>query len=90
MSEKFVSLLAMFVLRLALETVRSVHLSCFVVAAVDEHVLRVEPLERERGEDDLDGPRPAVDEVAVHEEVVLLGRLASERVQVQEIVVLAW
>ena len=42
-AEYLVCLFAVFVLRFALETVRAVHLSCFMVAAVDEHSFRVQP-----------------------------------------------
>jgi len=39
----FVSLLAVLVLRLALEPVCPVHILCFVISAIDEHVLGVQP-----------------------------------------------
>ena len=43
MCEKLVRLLAMLVLRFSLKTVRPVHVLGFVVAAVNVHVLGVEP-----------------------------------------------
>mmetsp|Transcript_57314 Transcript_57314/g.170524 ORF Transcript_57314/g.170524 Transcript_57314/m.170524 type:complete len:290 (+) Transcript_57314:546-1415(+) len=71
------------------EAVDDVGLEHLVVPAVEEHRLGVLQLERKERQDDLDGPRAAVDEVAVEQEGPLRRRLPGHGEDIAQIEILA-
>ena len=47
MCEQLIGLFTMLVLSFTLETVRTVHFPGFMVPAIDEHTVRIQPLDKE-------------------------------------------
>lgn len=81
--------LVVLVFALALETVHPVHVVRLVVSAVDEEAVWPQPLVGIKEEGNLCRPGASVDEVAVKQVIVLIGRETVQPEELHEIEVLA-
>lgn len=68
------------------KAVDRVHVSCLVVATVDEGRLGVKTFVSKDGERDFDRPAAAIDKVAVEEHSMCFGRRSCQAEEVQEVV----